>query len=158
MDSYEALKLAVNKVGAKRAADELGLSLSMLYKWIEPSHAGASGTANPLDRVAQLCRVANDTAPVAWLCQQFGGFFVKNAEARKLEAGQVLQETHRVLRQFSSVLDAVSRGFDDGKLTAEEARDIRAEWEALKSMGESFVGACEGQAAPASSRTRRTNP
>jgi hypothetical protein len=156
VNSYEALKLAVNKVGAKRAANELGLSLSTLYKWIEPSHAGASGTANPLDRVAQVCRLANDTAPVAWLCQQAGGFFVKNAEARQLDGGKVLQETHRVLRQFSSVLDAVSRGFDDGKLPAEEARDIRAEWEALKSMGESFVGACEGQVTP--SRQRGSNP
>ena len=68
MKSHEVIKETVEKLGAKKVASELGVSLSLLYKWSEPTDE--SGAANPLDRVAELCRVTGDPRPVSWLAGQ----------------------------------------------------------------------------------------
>ena len=46
MQSYEVLREVFQKGSAKQAASELGLSLSMIYKWAEPpDEAAGSGAA-----------------------------------------------------------------------------------------------------------------
>ena len=52
MHSYELLREVFEKKAPKQVAADLGLSLSMVYKWAEPpNHASGSGTGNPLDRI-----------------------------------------------------------------------------------------------------------
>lgn len=140
MKSHEVIKETVDSLGAKKVASELGVSLSLLYKWSEPTDE--SGAANPLDRVAQLSRITNDPRCVMWLCQQMDGVYVKNPAtlAGKLD---VLRETQRLLKEFSDVLMAVSTAWEDAKVSKEEAEKIRAEWDELKSIAETFVVACE---------------
>lgn len=142
MKSHEVIKETVEKLGAKKVASELGVSLSLLYKWSEPTDE--SGAANPLDRVADLCRVTDDPRPVAWLCQTQDGVFVKNPPADpKLERIDVLKETQRILKEFSDVLNAVSDAWEDARLTQAEAKKIRDEWDELKAVAETFVRSCE---------------
>jgi hypothetical protein len=146
MKSHEVIKATVEDLGAKKVASDLGISLSLLYKWSEPAHE--SGAANPLDRVAELCRVTGDPRPIAWLCQQQDGVFVKNppTDGRKVERVDVLRDTQRILKEFSDVLNAVSTGWEDARLNPGEAAEIRREWDELKAIAETFVRQCEAYA------------
>ena len=152
MKSHEVIKETVDTLGAKKVAGELGVSLSLLYKWSEPTDE--SGASNPLDRVADLCRVTKDPRPVSWLAAQMDGVFVKNPPST---GGKVepLQETQRLVMAFSEMLTAVSRGWEDAELNVEEAERIRVEWNALKSVAETFVMACEQHARTTPSSTKK---
>jgi len=77
MQSYELLREVFEKTSPKEVSGQLGLSLSMIYKWAEPPEAGAgSGANNPLDRMDALLRCTGDLRLVQWLCQCAGGFFI----------------------------------------------------------------------------------
>ena len=57
MQSHELLREVFQRCSPKLVAGELGLSLSMIYKWAEPGEATAgSGSTNPLDRIEALLR------------------------------------------------------------------------------------------------------
>ena len=83
---------------------------------------------------------------VSWLCSRAGGVFVPNPEkvrARDVDA-TVIGSTQLMLREFSDVLDEVSRALgDDMGIDLEEAKRIRREWDDLKAKAEAFVMACE---------------
>lgn len=145
MDSYEVLKQAVKTKGAKAIAAEMKLSQSLIYKWCEPNDSPDSGGAdNPLDRLAKIYDITGDKGPIQWLSEQAGGFFVKNPIDAKGPNAPVLKVTRTILREFTELLDAVSEGYeDDGNIDNKEADLIRAKWEDLKSIAESFVVGCE---------------
>lgn len=143
MKSHEAIKRAIEAMGAKQVSSELGVSLSLLYKWSEP--ADESGAPNPLDRTAQLVKACRNTIALDWLCAQAGGVFVRNP-ARADKHVDVLVETQRILKEFSDVLSAVSQAWEDARVSDAEARAIRKEWDELKSVAESFVMTCEEHA------------
>lgn len=69
MQSHELLREVFQQANPKAAAAELGLSLSMIYKWTEPPNQ-KSGAANPLDRVEQLIGSTKDPRIIQWLCQR----------------------------------------------------------------------------------------
>lgn len=144
MESHEVLKAAIDPTGVKRVAHELGLSSSLVYKWCAEDKK-ASGARNPLDRIAQLVACTEDTRPIAWLCQQAGGFFMQNPEVDLSGFDrEFLEHTQKMLHNFSQLLQVVSQSMtDDQRVDAEEARRIRQEWETLKSYAETFVQACE---------------
>ena len=140
MKSHEVIKETVDALGAKKVASDLGISLSLLYKWSEPTEE--SGAQNPLDRVAQLSKITSDPRPVMWLCQQMNGVYVKNPEPLRSKL-DVMKETQRLLKEFSDVLLAVGTAWEDARVTPAEAAKIRAEWDELKSLAETFVVGCE---------------
>lgn len=148
MESYEVLREAMEKVGAKAVAAELKVSPALVYKWCEPpdsTHADASGTRNPLDRLREIVRVTGHIAVVNWLCHQAGGFFVHNPKptSKDIDA-DLLQSTQHLVKAFSELLNEVSASVaDDGAIAAKEAGHIRQDWERLKTTAESFVVACE---------------
>ena len=43
MQSHELLREVLQKTSAKQVAADLGLSLSMIYKWAEPDEGDGSG-------------------------------------------------------------------------------------------------------------------
>ena len=51
MQSHELLRAVYDSGNPKQVAADLGLSLSLIYKWAEPTTETGSGTANPLDRI-----------------------------------------------------------------------------------------------------------
>ena len=145
MESHEVLRKAVNTAGVKSVSSDLNLSSSLIYKWCEPKDKqGACGADNPLDRLLNVYRATGDVGPIAWLCEQADGFFVRNPKQNETGRLAVFQATQQILKEFSDVLRAVSESNEnDERIDPDEARAIRGEWEELKAVTESFVVACE---------------
>jgi regulatory protein CII len=148
MESHEVLREAAEKIGVKALAAHLRLSPALVYKWCEEAEADdpdASGTLNPLDRLRDIVKVTGHIGVVGWLCQQAGGFYVRNPESKSADIdGDLLQSTQQLVLAFSELLNEVSESVaNDGAIEAGEARKIRKEWEQLKTTAETFVVACE---------------
>jgi hypothetical protein len=144
MQSHEILREVLQQSSVKQVASDLGLSLSMIYKWAEPSDAtSGSGSMNPLDRVDALVRSTGDDRVVHWLCQRAGGFFIQNPKASWPHPFQLIPATNQVVQEFADLLAVVATAAADNQITRAESRTIRARWEELKSATEGFVRCCE---------------
>lgn len=145
MESHQVLKEAFESptTSPKEIASELGVSLSLIYKWAQPHSGHGSGSRNPLDRVQDLIRLTNDSGIVEWICQNAGGYFVRNPGSKGSRSYQVVPATHMIVQQFAGLLDAVSRAAQDNSITAEESAEIRVVWDRLKAYTEGFVRCCE---------------
>jgi len=143
MESHEVLRDVFQKVSPKHAASELGLSVSMVYKWAEPPEQ-RSGAANPLDRVAALIACTEDPRIVQWVCQKAGGFFVKNPRSDQQHPLHLVPAMNSVVQEFADLLSVMAAAAADSQITETEAKSIRARWEELKSVTEEFVQCSEG--------------
>ena len=141
MQSHELLKENLQKTSAKQIAAEMGLSLSLIYKWAEPAAEG-SGAANPLDRVEQLLKLTGDRRLAHWVCERAGGFYINNPRA-KSHAIQLIPATNSIVQEFADMLAVIAAAATDNAITKHEAEDIRGRWEELKSVTEEFVRCCE---------------
>ena len=146
--SNEVLKETFKEKGVKYVAQELKVSTSLVYKWTHDKESETSpGADNPLDRLQAIVEITKNDAPLQWLCQQNGGFFVPNPLEQGEEMTPVLGATQRLLGEFSELLGAVSESYqNDGIIDSDEAARIRSEWEDLKTLAERFVCACESGA------------
>jgi hypothetical protein len=142
MESHELLREVFQKISPKTAASELGLSLSMVYKWAEPPDQ-QSGATNPLDRVVELIKLSRDERIVQWLCQKSDGFFIKNPAHHHSHPEFLVPAMNSVVQEFADLLAVVAASSADNQITATEAKAIRARWEELKSVTEEFVSCCE---------------
>jgi len=143
MQSHEVLREVLQKNSAKQIAAELGLSLSMIYKWAEPDDGTGSGATNPLDRIHALVQCTNDTQIVHWLCERAGGFFIRNPKATWPHPIHLMPATNEIVQEFADLLAVIATAATDNQITRTEARGIRARWEELKSVTEGFVRCCE---------------
>lgn len=148
--TYKVLKKAVDRVGIKPVACALNVSQALVYKWCQNpeqvySHKTASGATNPLDRLVKIVETTGDVEMIKWLCKAAGGYYVEDKIGEELPKEQdVLINIQQFIKEFSETLDKISACYsDDGKISKAEAREIRTQWEDLKSMGEGFVMACE---------------
>jgi len=143
MESYELLREVFEKATPKQVAAELGLSLSMIYKWAEPpDHAAGSGTGNPLDRIESLLSSTKDQRLVQWICQRAGGFFILNPKNSQ-HPHFLIPATNQIVQEFADLLAVVATAASDNQITPAEAKQIRARWEELKTVTEEFVACCE---------------
>lgn len=142
MESHEVLRQAFQKTSPKAIASELGISLSLVYKWAEKQSEDGSGSRNPLDRLLTMIDLSGDNGIVEWLCQQCGGYFVPNPESERLKKS-FLPATQEIIGQFSELLSRISAAAVDHTITPDEAEDIRECWDRLKSYTEGFVRCCE---------------
>jgi len=143
MHSYELLREVFDKTAPKQVAADLGLSLSMVYKWAEPpNHAAGSGTGNPLDRIEALLKSTSDHRLVQWICQRAGGFFIQNPKYTP-HPHFLIPATNQIVQEFADLLHVVAAATADEKITAAESKEIRARWEELKTVTEGFVASCE---------------
>jgi hypothetical protein len=143
MESYELLREVFEKATPKQVAADLGLSLSMIYKWAEPpDHASGSGTGNPLDRIEALLETTGDQRLVQWLCQRAGGFFILNPKNAP-HPHFLIPATNQIVQEFADLLAVIATAASDNQITQEESTQIRARWEELKSVTEGFVACCE---------------
>ncbi len=143
MESHELLHEVFSKASVKQVASDLGLSLSMVYKWAEPDDGTGSGAVNPLDRIEALVRTTADERLVQWICQRAGGFFIKNPKSQWPHAHFLIPATNEIVQEFADLLSVVATAASDNHISREEARKIRARWEELKSATEGFVRCCE---------------
>lgn len=143
MESHDVLKEAFRKTTPKAVAAELGVSLSLVYKWAEKPTEFGSGSRNPLDRLLQIIDLSGDNGIVEWLCRQQGGTFVKDPDVRGHQIEHVLPATQEIIGQFSNLLHQISNAAEDHSVSKDEAAKIRLCWDKLKSYSEGFVRACE---------------
>jgi hypothetical protein len=144
MQSHELLREVFQKCSPKQVSADLGLSLSMIYKWAEPGDAAAgSGSTNPLDRIEALLRCTNDHRLVQWLCQRAGGFFIRNPKTTGSHPHYLIPATNEIVQEFADLLAVVAAAAHDNQITQKESQEIRARWEELKSVTETFVVCCE---------------
>jgi len=144
MHSHEILREVFQQCSPKQVASELGLSLSMIYKWAEPAEATAgSGSTNPLDRIDALLRCTNDRRLVQWICQRAGGFFILNPKTTKPHPSFLIPATNEIVQEFADLLAVIATAAADNQISRKEAQQIRARWEELKSVTETFVACCE---------------
>ena len=134
MESHEVVRQALDKISPKEVAAEMGVSLSLVYKWAQPDDNQGSGTANPLDRVLQLYSLTKDDHLVQWLCSQAAGVFVKNPPSTC---------RREIVQQFADLLSSISQAAVDNSISDDEASGIRRVWDELKRYTEGFVRCCE---------------
>jgi hypothetical protein len=149
MESHEVMREVLKETPAKQIAAEMGLSLSLVYKWAEkPEDESGSGTNNPLDRVGQLIRITGNPHVPQWVCEQAGGFYIRNPETIKASK-YLIPVTNDIVQDFADMLSTIARAAEDNAISPEEARNIRHRWENLKSVTEGFVHSAElGNFAP----------
>lgn len=143
MQSHELLREVLQQHGAKKVAADMELSLSMIYKWTEPSSDTGSGAANPLDRLEALLRSTQDARLAQWICQRAGGFFIKNPHLSQPHPYQLIPATNDIVQEFADLLAVIAQATLDNKITDSESQNIRARWEELKTVTEGFVCCCE---------------
>jgi hypothetical protein len=147
MQSHELLREVFQECSPKQVAAELGLSLSMIYKWAEPADTttagAASGSTNPLDRIEALLKCTSDRRLVQWICQRAGGFFILNPKTNKPHPSYLIPATNTIVQEFADLLAVIATAATDNQITRKEAQCIRAEWEKLKTETETFVACCE---------------
>jgi len=143
MKSHEVLKEAFDQSSPKSIASELGVSLSLVYKWAQEQSDTGSGSRNPLDRIVEIHDNTQHQLIIEWLSEQCGGYFVKNPTVSNSEDYKVLPATHEIVGQFSHLLERISQAALDNSITPDEAADIRKSWDGLKSYAEGFVRCCE---------------
>lgn len=178
MQSHELLREVFQKTSAKQVAADLDLSLSMIYKWAEPPSPGygasgadkgdgfiapkrsegGSGSVNPLDRIEALLKSTGDHRLVQWICQRAGGFFILNPKNTP-HPHYLIPATNQIVQEFADLLAVIAAAAADNQITQKEAEQIRARWEELKSVTESFVVCCEeGDFGPLKEKRPRLNP
>ncbi|MGJ8676916.1 MAG: phage regulatory CII family protein [Akkermansiaceae bacterium] len=143
MKSHEVLKDAFDQSSPKQIASDLGVSLSLVYKWAQENSDSGSGSRNPLDRIAEIYDHTQHQAIIEWLCERADGYFVRNPTSHCEQGYQVLPATNEIVSQFSSMLTRISQAALDNSINQDEAEDIRACWDKLKSFAEGFVRCCE---------------
>lgn len=143
MESHEVFKDAFKKCSPKEIAAELGVSLSLVYKWAQEQSANGSGSRNPLDRLLEIIRLTDEPRLIEWLCEKSDGYFVRNPESNCNQGLEVLPATNEIISQFGGLLTRISQAALDQSITPNEAEDIRHQWDKLKCYGEGFVRCCE---------------
>ena len=143
MESHTLLKELLKKTSAKQVCSDMGLSLSLIYKWAEPpSENAGSGAVNPLDRVEQLLRTTGDVRIAQWVAERAGGFFIHNPSATQ-DTHDLIPSTNAIVQQFADMLGVIAAAAADQDISDDEAKKIRAQWESLKTVTEGFVQSAE---------------
>lgn len=144
MKSHELLREVLKTTSAKQVAADMGLSLSLIYKWAEtPNEDLGTGAANPLDRVDQLIQSTQDPRVIHWICQRAGGFFVKNPKTHHSHPDFLIPATNQIVQEFADLLAVIAGAAGDNHIDASESKTIRKRWEDLKTVTETFVACCE---------------
>src|SRR5213079_23048 len=78
-----------------------------------------------------------------WLCQQAGGFFIRNPKTHLVHPDFLIPATNQIVQEFADLLAVIATAAADNQITTKEAKTIRARWEDLKSVTEGFVACCE---------------
>ena len=143
MQSHEVLREVFEKTSPKEISAALDLSLSLVYKWAEPPSPDGPPTGNPLERVAALYRSTQDERLLQWLSQQGGGFFIRNPKTHLAHPEFLIPATNGIVQEFADLLAVIATAAADNHISPKEAKTIRARWEELKSVTETFVACCE---------------
>ncbi len=143
MESHEVLKFAFKETSPKVVASELGVSLSLVYKWAQDQSGLGSGSRNPIDRLVNIFELTGHHGIIEHLAEQCGGYFVRNPESHCEKGFEYLPATNAIVSQFSHLLTQISSAALDNSITSDESAEIRRVWDQLKGYAEGFVRCCE---------------
>ncbi|MEY4916407.1 MAG: hypothetical protein RL616_320 [Verrucomicrobiota bacterium] len=135
MKSYEVLRCLFKKVGCKKIAAELMLSLSLIHQW-------AQGTVrNPLEVVARLMDFPGGQALLDWLCRRKGGYFVRELPLKVWRKLTLVKAVAVVMVSASRFMMLLGQAELAGKVSPELAAKLDAAWQELLTEGGSFMAA-----------------
>src|SRR6185295_13454969 len=113
MESHEVMREVLKKTSAKQIAADMGLSLSLVYKWAEPpADETGSGANSPLDRVGQLVKISGNPQIAQWVCERAGGFYIRNPEKAPL-GGPLIPLTNDIVKEFADMLATIATSSSD---------------------------------------------
>lgn len=154
MQSHEAIQKPIN--GKTLAhAKRLGVSLSLVSKWQEPStEFDDSGAYNPLDRIETIMEGSRAEgngperylAPLHYLAMKFHQI-VFSAPAPGKELSELHKELSRITKEFGDLLSVSGEKFSDGEVCSRDARTIRQEVYELQTALSAFLAKVEEAAA-----------
>ncbi len=96
-------------------------------------------------RIAALPRSTKDPRLTQWLCEQAGGFFVHNPKTHHARPDFLIPATNQIVQEFADLLAVIAGAAADSHINPQEAKTIRARWEELKTVTETFVACCENE-------------
>ena len=143
MESHNLLREVFKETSPKQIAEDMGLSLSLIYKWSQAPGEDSSGTTNPLDRMASLIESTEDLRLIQWLCRKKNGVFVKSPEKAEVISQSLIPATNLIVQEFADLLSVVACAATDNRVNETESVRIRKRWEKLKTVTETFVHCCE---------------
>ena len=150
METYEALANVIGR-NTTAHAKALGTSVSLVSKWKEAStDFSDSGTLNPLDRIETIIQTAlamgasPDMAlsPVHYLGQRFG-FVPMLLPKAPSNLSEISRQLHKVIAEFSHVIQESSDALEDGRITPQERKTIEKEAQHLMSALGLFLSQIE---------------
>jgi len=149
MKSHEALNLAISGKTVEFAR-KLGLSVSLVNKWQEPTgDYSDSGAYNPLDRIETVVETAvlhNERelalTPVRWLAHRFGCVLVPVPAVASTPA-DVSARLLTVIAEFGHLAEETARNLSDGSLDEREFVHIQREAHHLMTAIVEFLHAAE---------------
>ena len=121
MKSHQVIKESCKKRGIKSIASEIGVSSSLMYKWSQPYDGSGSGSKNPLDRIVELINAIQAPTVIEWICEQSGGYFVRDPESQQEENFEVMPATNEIVAQFSALLGEISQAAQDNTIEKKES-------------------------------------
>jgi len=95
------------------------------------------------ERDSEAVAAMNDVRLVQWLCERAGGFFIRNPKLHNPHPDYLIPATNEIIQEFADLLAVIAGAAADSHVSPEEARKIRARWEELKGVTETFVRCCE---------------
>jgi len=116
---------------------ELGISKSSVQKWQQPPQDGQAGTANPFDHIEQLTKATGRLDLIRWLCELCGGE-LRSARSAHPAANDKLWP--RICWELIELEYAASRALLDQDVTPAEAKNLRREWDDVRSWMSVFFG------------------
>lgn len=143
MQSHEILREVFKTTNPKQVASDLNLSLSLIYKWAQMNREEDGISTNPLDRIEALIKSTNDPRIVHWICQNAGGFFIRNPKTTNAHPDYLIPATNEILQEFADLLAVIASAASDNHISVSESKNIRRRWEELKTVTETFVACCE---------------
>lgn len=150
MQSFEAIQAAINGKSLVHAK-KLGVSLSLVSKWQEPStEFSDSGAYNPLDRVETIIETSKGLgnpperylAPLHFLGALFSQIIIPAPDADST-LYEIHREITRLVKEFGDVLSTTASKTVDGNISRRDACSIKKEAYDLQQALATFISRVE---------------
>jgi hypothetical protein len=121
----------------KIVADEVDVSVSLLYKMIDGSHQG-----DWLSKIEQVIEATDSHAIAKYVAVKSGGRFVPPFDPKDAAVYAIIP---KLCTGFAEFMQTMCQAFEDDKITLDEAHEIRTVFNDLGGVIEGFLQHVEGE-------------